>query len=517
MTSFYEELRKSDTISDEKENAQSRANIDKWIFRLLLFLIGFMPLIVMANVEEVISPLVSNIDVLSSGTKGEMFTHYKALIILIITVITGVMLLIKVYFIGGTIRKTNLNYVLVLFVVAIVASTIASPNISIALNGQHNRSDGAITWLCYIALMFIAMNIDYPKKIISYIMPTMMPFVFINLYIITMNFYGKDLLENNTSLQSFVSLFLPEGANISEGSILVGTLNQWNYMSGMFAMMTVMYLAWAVTSKKWSENIVGAVTASASIAVMFMSISTSGFLTVITMLVVILIATFLIEKKGQAIAALLIFFIMSAPVFHVLAEKNPHVWTESFGFFTEKNPYLEEVTALFKTNNVAYASANVIELPVLPERAMAPGSGRLYIWGKTLDLVKERSILGYGSDSLVYNFPHYNIDSRAGMMYESTITDKPHNVYIGILYGFGIVGLVALIVLLVTVGLKTIKQLFTKSWSSFIVSITSLAYFVQAMFNDSLPAISTYAFIFIGILVALTHESKGKLVDGRNN
>ena len=234
MTSFYEELHKSKKYSDEKENTQSRVNVDKWIFRLLLFLIGFMPLVVMGNIEEIISPIISNLDILSSGIKGDLFTHYKAWIVLIITIITGVLLLVKFLFMDGTIRKTYLNYVLGIFVVVIVVSTVVSPNISIALNGQYNRSDGAISWLCYVALMFIAMNIEYPKNVVKYIMYMMMPFVFINLYIITMNFYGKDLLQNSWA-QSVVSIMLPEGANISEGSQLLGTLNQWNYMSGMFA------------------------------------------------------------------------------------------------------------------------------------------------------------------------------------------------------------------------------------------------------------------------------------------
>lgn len=296
MTSFYEELHKSKKYSDEKENAQSRVNIDKWIFRLFLFLIGFMPLVVMGNTEEIISPLISNIDILSSGTKGDLFTYYKALIVLIITTITGILILVKVLLMDGIIRKTYLNYVLGIFVFVIVVSTIMSPNISIALNGQYNRSDGAISWLCYVALMFIAMNIDYPKNVVKYIMYAMMPFVFINLYIITRNFNGKDLLQNSW-IQNIVSIMLPEGANISEGSQLLGTLNQWNYMSGMFAMMTVMYLAWAITAKKWYENMAGAIMASASIAVMFMSISTSGFLTVALLLIVILIAILFTEKK----------------------------------------------------------------------------------------------------------------------------------------------------------------------------------------------------------------------------
>ena len=64
MTSFYNELNKS-SITDERENASSRENVDKWIFRLLLILIGFMPIIVMAKVVDVTSPLTSIIGELS--------------------------------------------------------------------------------------------------------------------------------------------------------------------------------------------------------------------------------------------------------------------------------------------------------------------------------------------------------------------------------------------------------------------------------------------------------------------
>ncbi|MEK4698520.1 O-antigen ligase family protein [Solibacillus sp. FSL R7-0668] len=517
MASFYEELNQRDAVSDERENSESRKKMDQWIFYSLLVLIGFMPLIVMANVQEVISPLISNVDVLSSGIKGDLFTHYKALMLLIVTLFVSALFLGKIFFMGGTIRKTYLNYVLGVFVVAIVVSTIASPNTSIALNGQYNHSDGAISWLCYVALLFIAMNIEYPKNVIKYIVYTMMPFVYINLYIITMNFYGKDLLQNAWA-QSLVSIMLPEGSSISEGSALVGTLNQWNYMSGMFAMMTVMYLAWAVTSQKWVDNIVGAVTASAAIIVMFMSVSTSGFLTVLVVGAVILVAALLTKKKGQAVVSLAIFFLIAAPVFHVLAEKDYRVWTESFGFFTEKNPYMEEVTALLNTTNVAHASKEVLELPVLPERATAAGSGRTYIWDKTLDLVGNRAILGYGNDTLIYNFPHYSLDARSGMKDENTITDKPHNQFVGVLYGFGIFGLVALVMLVVATGIAAFRAIIKKAWAELVLALTILAYFSQSMFNDSLPASSGFTFVLIGILFAQqVIKSQENAVNGRNN
>ncbi|MER2000349.1 MAG: hypothetical protein ABS882_11265, partial [Lysinibacillus sp.] len=382
MGSFYERVNKKSTLVDDREDAISRQTVDKWIFRLLLVLLGFMPLVVLANIEEVVSPLVSNLSVLTSGAKGELFTHYKAFIVIIITVITGLMLLAKIVFMNGTIRKTWVNYVLGAFVVAIVLSTIFSPNITIALNGQYNRSDGAISWLCYIALMFIAMNIEYPKKVINYVMYAMMPFVYINLFIITMNFYGKDLLQQ-AWLKKFVSITLPEGASLGEGSQLVGTLNQWNYMSGMFAMMTVMYIAFAITSKKWSDVVIGAVTAGAATAVMWMSLSTSGFLTVAVLSVVLLIALFRVEHKKQAFAALTIFVIIAASSFHVLANKNQAVWTESFGFIFENNPYAEPIEATFDFTRKAYASDESLELPTLPNSSISAGTGRVYIWEKS--------------------------------------------------------------------------------------------------------------------------------------
>lgn len=510
MTSFYEELRKNDSISDEKENAQSRATIDKWIFRILLFLIGVMPLIVLANVEEILSPLISNVDMLSSGMKGDLFTHYKSFLIIIVTVIITLMFLTKVFFMGGTIRKTPLNYVLGVFVLAIIVSAITSPNISIALNGQYNRSDGALSWLCYVALMFIAMNIEYPKNVIRYITYTMMPFVYINLFIITMNFYGKDLLQQ-AWLQKLVSIALPEGASIAANSELVGTLNQWNYMSGMFAIMTGMYLAWAVTSEKWSELVVGSITATATIAVVFMSISTSGFLTLVVTLPFILAIIFKLSSKKKGLIALIMFVVLSIIPLHILSEKNPRVWDESIGFFISINPYAEEVVDETARSNPDFrfelfkkvaASETPVVLPVLPESQLAFGTGRGYIWEKTIDLIKERAILGYGMDSYVYNFPHNNIDSRAGMQTETIIVDKAHNIYLAVLYGMGIFGGIAFLLLMAFNAITLVKSIFSKNTNNviLILGVAVMAFSVQALFNDSLPGITAVLFVFLGLM-----------------
>ncbi|WP_107947488.1 O-antigen ligase family protein [Lysinibacillus parviboronicapiens] len=520
MSKFYEKV----AYRDVEEDIKSQKSMDKWIFRILLIVIGFVPLIVMASVIDVQTPLITNVDALTGGVKGDLFTHYKALAVLILTLIAGILFMAKVLFMNGEIRKTKLNYAIGAFAVAIVLSTILSPNISIAIHGTYNQSEGAISWLCYLSIFFIAMNIEYPKKALNYILYSLYPFVLINLFIISMNFYGHDLLQNS-AVSKFVKLFLPEGADITEGSILVGTLNQWNYMSGMFAIMTVMYLTAAVLERTIGRAIGHLVVAIMSIAVMFMSISTSGFLTVCVMMMVVLFVAFRSEKKVQSFTMIAVFLVVSAPVFHVLASKDARVWTESIGFVVKSNPYLKEepapVTSMkkdieFEWMTKAYA-AEKFELPVLPERAYAAGSGRAYIWEKSIELVKERPLFGYGLDTFMYNFPQYSIDARSGLYYENIITDKPHNMYVGWLYGTGIMGFLSVIVLIALSLINPLK--ITIKNNSSIVWILGIAwgsYLIQGIFNDSLPGTSESMWAIAGILLAMTFKNKEQL-DGRDN
>ncbi|MFL1994898.1 O-antigen ligase family protein [Lysinibacillus irui] len=520
MSKFYEKI----AYRDVEEDIQSQKSVDKWIFWLLLIVIGFVPLIVMASVVEVQSPLVTNVSALTGGTKGDLFTHYKALTVLVITILAGIMFMAKVIFMNGEIRKTNLNYAVGAFAVIIVLSTIFSPNISIALHGQYNRSDGAISWLCYLALFFIAMNIEYPKKVLKYVLYALYPFVLINLYIITMNFYGNDLLQK-AIVQKFVKAFLPAGANIGEGSILVGTLNQWNYMSGMFAIMTVLFLTAAVLEKHIGRAIGHLIIAIMSIAIMLMSVSTSGFLTVCVMMLVVLFIALRSEKKVQSLAMIAVFLVTTAPVFHMLANKDARVWTESIGFVVEWNPYVKEdpapVVSLksdikFEWMTRAYADEK-FNLPVLPERGWAAGSGRFYIWGKALEIVKERPVFGYGLDTFMYNFPHYAIDARAGLYDENTITDKPHNMYIYWLYGTGLAGLLCAILLVSMTLMNIITAI--KCNNNMIISVLGIswvAYLIQAVFNDSLPGTSASMWAIAGIVVAITLKNKEQ-IDGRDN
>lgn len=519
MTSFYGESREINKISDELENQISRANVDKWIFRLLLILIGFMPIIVLAHTTEIVSPVVSTNTTLQSGVKGDLFTYYKSLIILVVTIIASLLLVAKFLFMDGKIRKTKLNYFLGAFAAVIVISTILSPNITVALNGQFNRSEGAIMWLCYIALIFIAINISYPKNVVNYIIYSLYPFVLINLFISAMSFYGKDLLQFGW-VKSLVAIFLSGGAKLSDGSVLIGTLNQWNYMSGMFSIMTVMFLSWAIIDKNSIRRGINLIVALATMAIMLMSTSASGFVTLICISIILFWLAIKSDNKLKSLSILIIFVILSGALIHVLSLKNPKVWDESVGFFVSANPYIEEqqtASTLTTTSslldflsNKAYAADNAFELPVLPAPQWGPGTGRIYIWQETLKLVANRPLFGYGMDTIVYHFPHTQLEAQ-GNLNEVTIVDKPHNLYMGILYGTGIIGFLffmGIIVLSLIEMLKSIVR-FNNSTNYYVaLCVAWIAFLIQALFNDTATGTAGVLFAIAGITLGILYNGK---------
>ncbi|WP_060207189.1 O-antigen ligase family protein [Sporosarcina koreensis] len=511
-------------LRDEQEDAQSRMKTDCWIFILLLLAIAIVPLIVGGHVENIVAPYITNIDLLNAGLKVDIFTHYKMIILLILTVVSLALLLMKVFFMNGEIRNSKINIFIIIFAISISISTILSPTVSIALWGQYNRSDGAISYICYLTLFFVAMNIEYPKNAIQYIMYSLYPFILVNFILITMNFSGYDAM-NYKVVEKTMSLFLPSGATLEEGSSLLGTLNQWNFMSGMFAVLTIMYLAWAIIDTHMIRSFLNIGVAVITFAIMLMSVSTSGFLTIIVLIPFLIALLLKCKNSKKTIIALLVFLIINIPVFHMLADKNPRVWDESIGVLLKKNPYIKEQPVAIKSNefkilleNKVYAAENHFELPELPERDVSAGSGRAYIWQKTIDLAMERPLFGFGLDTLMYHFPHYNIDARAGMWDENKIVDKPHSMYVGIFYGTGIVGTIGfagIVILTVFAAMRVVIR--RKQSMVAVLAVGWLAFLFQALFNDSLPGTSGVYWTLAGMMIGMTfiNNDNEEKIDGR--
>lgn len=135
------------------------------------------------------------------------------------------------------------------------------------------------------------------------------------------------------------------------------------------------------------------------------------------------------------------------------------------------------------------------------------GSGRGYIISKTLPLLKNNLIIGYGPDSYlrvleqddiyrkfyVYNDPHH-------------IVDKPHNLYLLTAINFGIPATIAFlsIVMMLFVDYKKYfknNPIKDKNLLGVASLIGVFAYMGSGFFNDSVVSVAPYFWIFLGLAV----------------
>lgn len=97
------------------------------------------------------------------------------------------------------------------------------------------------------------------------------------------------------------------------------------------------------------------------------------------------------------------------------------------------------------------------------------GSGRGYIWSRTIPMMKDTVLLGHGADTYCLYFPHndyvgkYNAPSFQNNL--EIIVDKPHNMYMGAWIGTGGISVLALLALFLIYIVQSIRIYFRKDFS----------------------------------------------------
>jgi len=134
------------------------------------------------------------------------------------------------------------------------------------------------------------------------------------------------------------------------------------------------------------------------------------------------------------------------------------------------------------------------------------GSARGYIWSRSLPLIKNAPLLGYGPDNFVAAFPQddYIGKIRAyGTAY--MIVDKPHNILLQVVINTGIPALLAFLALIGFYIIQSIKIYFKSVEGSFLsltgttVFLSVCGYLVSGMFNDSVVAIAPIFWVLLGL------------------
>lgn len=140
------------------------------------------------------------------------------------------------------------------------------------------------------------------------------------------------------------------------------------------------------------------------------------------------------------------------------------------------------------------------------------GSARGYIWSRTLPLIKERPLIGYGPDTFAFAFPQNDLLGKWYAYRTPAMTvDKPHNLYLQIAVNQGLIALVVFLVLIVTYIVQSIKlYALRKGYNNFdIVGVALLlaiiGYLGAGVFNDSIVSVAPIFWVLLGTGIGVNY------------
>lgn len=139
-----------------------------------------------------------------------------------------------------------------------------------------------------------------------------------------------------------------------------------------------------------------------------------------------------------------------------------------------RNPFGNEVS-LRKIPNIGFKGH------------LTAGSGRAYIWSRTIPLLRDNLLIGSGADTFFMVFPH---DDYAGKYSSKTlfniIFDKPHSMYFQMIQGTGGVSLIAFFVMIFIYISQVIKNNRKEMQPvSNAIAAGVIGFLIAGMFNDS--------------------------------
>ena len=123
------------------------------------------------------------------------------------------------------------------------------------------------------------------------------------------------------------------------------------------------------------------------------------------------------------------------------------------------------------------------------------GTYRIFLWKRTIPLIKDYPLLGSGPDTFALRFmPIYSEDiAKIGPL---TINDTAANIYLTMMINLGIIGT---IIYLAFLGLQIYNGIRYKSSYSFVLLTGIICYMVSSFFNLSVVVISPLFWILMAI------------------
>lgn len=206
--------------------------------------------------------------------------------------------------------------------------------------------------------------------------------------------------------------------------------------------------------------------------------------------------TFIIDDKRFKDYATLSYAKVD-DIFYILIDTAGRRWP----FAIQKNQILYRI-----------GSGNFISLEKVPaigfKNNQSFGSGRGYIWSRTLPIMKDTLFLGKGADTYCIYFPQndyagkYNSPNFSNKI--NIVVDKPHNMYMGMSVGTGLLSMISLLALWILYIIQSVIIYFKREYDNDFLSFCGFGIFLgicgflaSGLVNDSTVSVMP---MFYGLL-----------------
>jgi|LSQX01.3.fsa_nt_gb O-antigen ligase len=137
-------------------------------------------------------------------------------------------------------------------------------------------------------------------------------------------------------------------------------------------------------------------------------------------------------------------------------------------------------------------------------------SGRGYIWSRTIPLLPQTLIRGFGPDTFAMYFPQRDFIGKLNFMYDAyLLIDKPHNMYLQMAINTGVLSLVAFLFIITYYIAGTISALRHSRFDSFTekarlaIFVAIIGYLISGMSTDSAVSTAPVFWVLLGLGISL--------------
>ncbi|WP_069999294.1 O-antigen ligase family protein [Cellulosilyticum sp. I15G10I2] len=174
---------------------------------------------------------------------------------------------------------------------------------------------------------------------------------------------------------------------------------------------------------------------------------------------------------------------------------------------------VDSIQGVYPIDSYTQKEIKIMDAPVIGFKGKErSGSGRGYIWSRSIPILIDSLIIGKGVDTFVMYFPQNDYISKFYALYDANIiVDKPHNMYLQIGINNGGVALIVYLILIIgyiaqSMGLYTWKSRYASIELTGIATFLGImGYLVTGVFNDSVVGIAFISWILLGTGISINY------------